>query len=67
MFNRFTGLLRAYIGLRLLALIGCIILSIIITYQLIITLFIPCFYNVILALILYLIFLTLLCWTIFGY
>lgn len=67
MFNRFTYLLRAYVGLRLLSLICCVILSIVITYQLIITLFIPCFYNVIIALILYLIFLSLLCWTIFGY
>lgn len=67
MFNRFLGLLRIYIGFRLLSLIGCVVISIVLTYQLILTLFIPCFYNVIIALILYLIFLSLLCWTIFGY
>ncbi len=64
--NNFKYFLRNLAGLKLLAAIGfCIILPIIIFYQLIISLFIPTFYNVMILLIQYIIFLCLIFWTLF--
>ena len=64
--NNFNRFLRNFAGFKLLAAIGfCVILPIIIFYQLIISLFIPTFYNVMILLIQYIIFLCLIFWTLF--
>lgn len=64
--NNFNRFMRSCIGLKLYAAIGfCIILPIITFYQLIISLFIPCFYNIMILLVEYLIFIFLLFWTLF--
>lgn len=54
--NNFYRFIRNYIGIKLIAVIAfTIVLPIIIVYQLIISLFIPCFYNIMILLIEYLI------------
>jgi len=65
MFNRFLKLLTFFVGLRLLAFIGSLILSIIIFYQLLIALFVPCFSNIIILIIEYMIFISLICYVVF--
>lgn len=65
MFNKLLNLCRFWVGLRLVGLIACLILIIITLYQMILTLFVPCFANVLILLIE---FVTLLCisfWIIF--
>ncbi len=56
MLNNFGRFLRGFIGLKLWLAIFCIIILPIITvYQLIISLFIPCFYNILILLIQYIV------------
>ena len=43
MFNKLLNLCRFWAGLRLVGLITCLILVVITLYQMIITLFVPCF------------------------
>ena len=50
MFNNFINLLRFWAGLKLLCLLLCMALIVIIFYQLLITLFVPCFINVVVLL-----------------
>ena len=51
MFNKLLNLCRFWAGLRLVGLITCLILVVITLYQMIITLFVPCFANVLILLI----------------
>lgn len=64
--NNLNRFLRSCIGLKFFAAIGfIIILPIIIFYQLILSLFIPCFYNIMILLIEFVIFFCLIFWTLF--
>lgn len=64
--NNFGHFFRNLIGLKIYIAIFClIILPIITLYQLIISLFIPCFYNVLILLIQYLLLVTLWFWIFF--
>ena len=67
MFNRFLKFLTFFAGLRLLCFIGSLILIIIILYQMLITLFIPCFSNVLILLIEYLVLLSLIWYVVFCF
>ena len=61
-----TRFLRNCIGIKLYAAIAfTIVIPIIILYQLIISLFIPCFYNIMILLIEYLIFIGLIFFVLF--
>jgi len=51
MFNKLINLCRFWVGLRLIGLIVSLILVIITLYQMILTLFLPCFGNVLILLI----------------
>ena len=55
MLNNFGRFIKGFIGLKLwMAILCVIVLPIITIYQLVISLFIPCFYNILILLILYL-------------
>jgi hypothetical protein len=66
MINNLYRLISCCVGLKLLAVLVVLILPIIILYQLILTLFIPCFYNVLIVLVQFCILISLLFWCIFG-
>ena len=67
MFNKFFNIFRFCIGFRLLCLCACLVLVIVTFYQLILTLFIPCFANVAISLIEFCTLICLIFYTIFGY
>lgn len=64
--NNFFRFIRGCIGIKIYtAILTFIILPIITVYQLIVSLFVPCFYNVLILLVQYFILLSLLFWTLF--
>ena len=64
--NNFGRFLRNLIGFKIyIAVFTLVILPIITLYQLIISLFVPCFYNVLILLIQYLILVVLAFWILF--
>lgn len=64
--NNFSRFIRGCIGIKIYtALFAFIILPIITVYQLLVSLFVPCFYNILILLIQYIILLGLLFWTLF--
>jgi len=65
MLNNLYKLISCCVGLKLIAAIMILILPFIILYQIIITLFIPCFYNVLIILVLFCLLISLLFWCIF--
>ena len=65
MFNKLLNLCRFWAGLRLVGLITCLILVVITLYQMIITLFVPCFANVLILLIEFISLLCISFWIIF--
>lgn len=65
MFNKLLNLCRFWAGLRLVGLITCLILVVITLYQMIITLFVPCFANVLILLIEFISLLCISFWLIF--
>ncbi len=67
MFRKIIAFLGLCLGWRLFCFVISLVLIIIIFYQLLLTLFIPCFSNVIILLILYCSLICIAFWTIFGY
>ena len=67
MFRNMCNLFRIWFGFRLLCFVVTLILVIITFYQLLITLFTPCFGNAIILLIEYLALVCLCFYTIFGF
>ena len=65
MFQKLLNLCRFWVGLRLLGLIAALILVIITLYQMLICLFIPCFWNVLILLIEFLSLIFITFWIIF--
>ena len=65
MFNKLLNLCRFWAGLRLVGLITCLILVVITLYQMIITVFVPCFANVLILLIEFISLLCISFWLIF--
>ena len=64
--NNFNRFIRGCVGFKIYTSIFClIILPIITIYQLIISLFVPCFYNILILLVEYLLLIFLWCWTLF--
>lgn len=64
--NNLNRFFRNCIGFKFYVAIICVIILPIVTiYQLILTLFIPCFYNVLILLVQYLLLLSLWFWTLF--
>ena len=64
--NNFGRFIRGCIGIKIYtALFAFIILPIITIYQLIVSLFVPCFYNILILLIQYLVLFGLLLFTLF--
>lgn len=64
--NNFGRFIRGCIGIKIYtALFAFIILPIITVYQLFVSLFVPCFYNILIILIQYLLLWGLLFWTLF--
>jgi len=66
MLNNIYKLVSCCVGIKLIAIIFALILPIILVYQMILTLFIPCFANVLIILILYCVHISLLFWCIFS-
>ena len=64
--NNFSRFLAGFIGFKIYIDIFCfIILPIITVYQLIISLFVPCFYNILILLIQYMLLISLWFWILF--
>ena len=64
--NNFGRFIRGCIGIKIYtALFAFIVLPIITVYQLLVSLFVPCFYNILILLVQYLILLGLVFWTLF--
>ncbi len=64
--NNFYRFIKGCVGFKIYSAIFClIILPIITIYQLIVSLFVPCFYNVLILLVQYLLLIGLLVWTLF--
>lgn len=67
MFRNFLGFFAVCLGWRLFCFILALVLIIITFYQLLITLFLPCFGNVLILIFEYCALITVSFWTIFGY
>jgi len=67
MFNNFFNIFRFCVGFRLFCLLGCIVLTIILFYQFIIALFIPCFLYTLLLFGEFCLLISLIFYTIFGF
>lgn len=64
--NNFNRFIRGCIGFKLYIAFFClVILPIVTIYQLIISLFIPCFYNILILLVQYILLLVLWFWVLF--
>ena len=66
MFNNFYNFFRLCVGWKLFFLLLTLILMIITFYQMLITLFVPCFGNVFILLLEYIALICLTFWVIFG-
>lgn len=65
MMNNFLNCFRLFIGLKFITFLLTILISIFLFYQIIITMFLPCFINVFIILIEYLLLICLFFYTVF--